>query len=1072
MAARGEMTSTSRGKCPQCGRVIPADAPGAVCPVCALRESLGAIEPPSPSDSTRYGPLVSDLFEGDPTQHSQEAVIVHEVPCRYTELGEEGRGGMGRVLLVRDEALGRNVVLKELLPPGADSEDPRRQQRFLREAQITGRLEHPAILPVYEVGRRPDGTPYYTMKRVRGRTLAAALAAAASLPERLALLPNFVDLCHALAYAHEHGVIHRDLKPSNIMIGAFGETIILDWGLAKSIGDSDGDDAAKSSESIGNPRIGSPGGSDTVTGEVFGSPVYMAPEQASGMAFAADHRADVYSLGVILYQILTGSLPYPRTSIDEYIKKVLADEPPPVRQVCPDVPGALAAVAEKAMKKQPGRRYQSAAEMANDIARYQTGALVSAHAYTWRERLRHFLWKYRIALSIAALIVLTGGLSAALGLAAVIREKARTEREFYRASINVAQNAVDNARYGEAREALFGAPQKYRNWEWGWLLNNANPNVIVLRGHAERVRSAAFSPDGSRIVTAGDDGSVRIWDAGSGLALYTLEIDPEGSVEKAVFTRDGERLITSAGNVTEVWTFQSPRPALSFEGHAPSLSSDGNIIAVASALGNWASIHDAATGEETQRLVGHSDVILDIAISPDGQTVATAGNDHSAILWDIRAGSIRHKLTGHTDSVRGVRFSADGSLLVTAGDDHSARIWDVASGQEIALLHGHGNYVLAAAFSHDGKHVLTASEDRTIRVWDAKTGRQIQDLEGFARPPRFFALSPDDSCLVTEGEPGEAVLRRVASQDRFNSLPGHSAPVAAVAFSPDGLMLATGDGESAESEGPKLILWDVPTARPLRELELEHPISALEFFPNAPLLGVADTSGNFLICDPADGRVRETWKGHDDRINAMALAPDGNHIVTASTGGVAAVRDARTGRERFRLEGHAAQVESVDYSHDGKRIATGGRDATVRIWDARDGAPVRVIDVGGDRVHCLAFSPSAPLLATGDREGGVRVWDARSGELVTSFAGFAAATERVEALAFSPDGTRLATGAEDGSVRIWDTATGRELLLLSEHTDRVVKVGFSRDGHFLVTGAHPHTVFLWKALPWRNMRLE
>lgn len=316
---------------------------------------------------------------------------------------------MGRVTLVHDHALGREVVMKELLPPKArkpgDSTTRKANLsalRFIREAQITSQLDHPSIAPVYEVGERTDGTLYYTMKRVRGRTLSEAIDQAHLLRERLELLPHYVDLCQAVAYAHEQGVIHRDLKPSNVMVGAFGETIVLDWGLAKT--ESETDIEPGIAESFGR-EYALPGvdpGAATATGELLGSPLYMAPEQAKGLSDKIDHRTDIYALGAVLYQILTGRTPFEWTTFDEVIQRVLTDDPISIAEVCPDAPRELTAICERAMAKDRDARYPSAKELAEEVARFQNGALVDAYEYSWSDRLFRVLQHYRVLIAIAA----------------------------------------------------------------------------------------------------------------------------------------------------------------------------------------------------------------------------------------------------------------------------------------------------------------------------------------------------------------------------------------------------------------------------------------------------------------------------------------------------------------------------------------------------------------------------------------------------------------------------------------------------------------------------------------------
>lgn len=357
--------------CESCKKPIPRDAPGGLCPLCLLRQGLV-----DASAATSTGHPGSNLE----TNELSEATLTPELAGRYTTLEGSGQGGMGKVYLVRDAQLGREVALKELIPRGAagspegDQEERVALARFTREARVTAQLQHPAITPVYELGRRVDGSYYYTMKYVRGRTLAAALKDARTLEDRLRLLPHYVALCHAIGFAHSRGVIHRDIKPSNVMVGDFGETVVVDWGLAKikgivekpaaQVSAEDETRAMEASEGTPSDRVQGDG-LQTMHGTALGTPAYMPPEQAQGLIGSLDQRSDIYSLGAVLYEILSGRRPFGGTTARDVLTEVLTRPPAPLAKVDPEIPREYANICERAMSRDPDRRPASASELAD-----------------------------------------------------------------------------------------------------------------------------------------------------------------------------------------------------------------------------------------------------------------------------------------------------------------------------------------------------------------------------------------------------------------------------------------------------------------------------------------------------------------------------------------------------------------------------------------------------------------------------------------------------------------------------------------------------------------------------------
>jgi len=355
-------------------------------------------------------------------------------PDRYAVEGEFARGGMGRILLAHDRRLGRTVALKELL----EQSGPGAPRRFVREALVTARLQHPAIVPVYEAGRWPGGRPFYAMKLVEGRSLDALIRSEPDLASRLPLLPHLIAVAEAIAYAHGQRVVHRDLKPANVLVGPFGETVVVDWGLARAMGATapEGDEAGP-----GNARAAGEG--QTVTGTVMGTPHFMPPEQARGLP--ADERADVYALGAMLYFLLTGAPPHGGLSAEEALQAAAAGRVEPVETREPEAPPDLVAIVQKAMAAAPEARYPTARELAADLRRFQAGQLVSAYRYSTRDLVRLFLRRHRAAVVVAAALPAALAATVVTGFVAVRRQARVAEAERDKARLAAEKAAQINA---------------------------------------------------------------------------------------------------------------------------------------------------------------------------------------------------------------------------------------------------------------------------------------------------------------------------------------------------------------------------------------------------------------------------------------------------------------------------------------------------------------------------------------------------------------------------------------------------------------------------------------------------
>ena len=414
-------------------------------------------------------------------------------------VGEEhARGGLGRILRARDRRTGRPVAIKELL-----DKSPGHLARFVREAMVTANLQHPAIVPVYEVGRWPEGDAFFAMKLVTGRSLEAAIGAAATLAERLALLPHALAVADALAYAHGQGVIHRDLKPANVLVGAFGETVVIDWGLARRAGDPSPEEPATAA-AVGDGM--------TVAGAVMGTPAFMPPEQARGET--VDARADVYALGGLLYHLLAGVPPYGgRASSAAVLAAVLGGPPVPLESVQPGLPADLLAIVAKAMARAPADRYPSARELAADLRRFLAGRLVEAHRYSLAQLLGRWLRRYRLVVGVVAVALVALGALGAVSVRRIVQ--ARTVAEHARTV-----SEMERLRAQAEKARAEAEQQKQRAEEAEQKLTEENKRVVMnsLRQRNFSDVQECYSAELARVSVAGQLELALAVDGGGKLA--------------------------------------------------------------------------------------------------------------------------------------------------------------------------------------------------------------------------------------------------------------------------------------------------------------------------------------------------------------------------------------------------------------------------------------------------------------------------------------------------------------------------------------------------------------------------
>jgi WD40 repeat protein/serine/threonine protein kinase/tetratricopeptide (TPR) repeat protein len=839
-----------------------------------------------------------------------------------------------------------------------------------------------------------------------------------------------VQVADALEYAHGQGVFHRDIKPSNLLLDTQGNVWVTDFGLAK---------AATEGDNL------------THTGDIVGTLRYMAPERFQGRS---DARADVYSLGLTLYEMLVLKPAYHESDRNRLIQLVTQGEPVQPRKLNRAIPLDLETIVLKAVEREPARRYPSAAAMGEDLKRFLDDKPIHARRVGPRERL--WRWSRR-----NPALALASGLAAVALLAVTILSVV----------LNISQS---RSRADMARAFQDLTREQSRTQE---ALTQTETLANNLAAEQKRTKDALARQQALAKNLAAEEKRTRDALAESQQRARDLQTEQKRLKEAdrrtqaalhEARTQSATLLVERGQSMVER---QAPAQGMLWLARgletAPADADDVQRVART----NLAGLENELPHLRT--VLQHSGAPTVAVFSPDGKTVLTAVGG-TVQLWDARSGKPGRKVSAHLGSISfAVAWSPDGKRFLTGGTDRAARLWDTATCKLVDKPLFHPDAVVAVAFSPNGKTFLTGCNDDRVRLWDAATGKPVcPPLENVRSIPNFSAttfseFSPDGKVVLT-GVPGTVVrLWDTATGKPIGRPLVHPNTVAHAAFSPDGRTVFTGCFDT------KARLWDVATGQ-LRGRAIEHTdwVFAVAFRPDGKAVLTGTRDGVAQLWDVATGRRLGQPMQQGNRVSRAFFSPDGQIVITEGAEGDARIRlwDADSGRPLGEPLVHRSSVGDVRFSPDGRAFLTLSRDQAVRIWELPAGRQVQAPLAHLDPIEVLAISPDGTTLVTGSGDfprrnrGEAQLWDVATGQPIGPPL---LHKNAVDAVAFSPDGKWVLTGSLDHTARLWDAATGKPLGGSDsepfKHDASVWVVAFSPDGKTIATGGYDKTVRLWDA---------
>ena len=1005
---------------------------------------------------------------------------------RYTLVEAIGEGGMGAVWVAKQtEPVKRKVALK-LIKTGMDSKAV--VQRFEQERQALALMDHPHIAKVLDGGITDEGRPFFVMELVNGLPLTKFCdGTKLSIRERLEL---FVPICQAVQHAHQKGIVHRDLKPSNILVTLYdGRAIpkVIDFGVAKATGGK-----------LTNETM------STQFGAVVGTLEYMSPEQAGFSAADVDTRADIYSLGVILYELLTGTTPLDRKRLKEAalleLLRVIREEDSPKpstrlstteelpsiaanRHMEPKklsglVRGELDWIVMKALEKDRNRRYETANGFAMDIQRYLADEPVLACPPSMGYRFGKFARRNKLSFFLAAattLVLLLGLLGLAVSNVRIARERDRKEQALTQAQ---ASEEKANDQKGIAEEnARRADAEKQRAVE---------QRAAARNQEAAARKAEAFAKEQERLARR------RLYAAQMVLAQKAWEADDPGRVIELL---EGQRPTEGEEDLRGFEWYYLWRlchrgrrligrlPGTSITSLA--LSPDGKLLVTAGERGDLLTLWDMTEGGPLGTLPQRS--VWAVAFSPDGKTLASVNWTHQVTMWDLRTRMPQATLTlSSAGGTRCVAFSPDGKWLANGDTTGTVTLWDLAAARESASFRAHGKEVLNLTYSPDGQTLATTAapwDEKSVRLWDVSAQPIRMTVELGKASADALAFSPDGMSLATAFDDGLVKLYGLPAGELQATYPGRNhTDNRSIAYSPDGKTVAfagnskyvsvwqpasdrTRDyahgGTSCRvvfsSDGKTIVTgndlgsvqsWEPEPPADDAIIQKENADVGVTISADGKSLAFVERGGVVHIWDLPAGRQRTVIRTGAE-LNKIAFSPIGTALVAGGKDGFTRIYDVADGGKETILQGHTKNVTWVAFSSDSARLMIVSDDTLIVHDFPSLGLRFRVQVPPGEReFECAAISPDGRTVVTRSGHGIIRVWNAETG---SERLRFQTNGDYGNVIAFSPDGRQLAIGEGSGSLKLWDAATGTLLRAFRGHTGTLDSLAFFKDGQALVS---------------------